>query len=48
MEKLGAVRTRITAVLGPTISKEAYEVGPDFPKPFLEQDGPTPDTSRQA
>ncbi len=39
MEKLGAVRTRITAVLGPTISKDAYEVGPDFPKPFLEQDG---------
>lgn len=38
MEKLGAVRTRIAAVLGPTISQAAYEVGPEFPKPFLEQD----------
>ena len=38
MEKLGAVRARTVAVLGPTISKSAYEVGPEFPKPFLEQD----------
>lgn len=38
MERLGAVRTRTVAVLGPTISKAAYEVGPEFPKPFLEQD----------
>jgi YfiH family protein len=38
MEKLGAVRARTVAVLGPTISKAAYEVGPDFPAPFLEQD----------
>lgn len=38
MEKLGAVRTRTVAVLGPTISREAYEVGPEFPAPFLEQD----------
>lgn len=38
MEKLGAVRARTSAVLGPTIGGEAYEVGPDFPKPFLEQD----------
>jgi polyphenol oxidase len=37
MEKLGAVRSRIVAVLGPTISQTAYEVGPEFPKPFLEQ-----------
>jgi len=35
MEKLGAKRGRITAVLGPTISQTAYEVGPEFPKPFL-------------
>jgi polyphenol oxidase len=38
MEKLGASRERIVAVLGPTISKTAYEVGPEFPAPFLTQD----------
>lgn len=37
MEKLGAVRANIVAVLGPTISQKAYEVGPEFPKPFLKQ-----------
>ncbi len=47
MERLGAVRTRITAVLGPTISKAAYEVGPEFPKPFIEQMRPMGSTSRQ-
>ncbi len=30
MERLGAERSRIVAVLGPTISPEAYEVGPEF------------------
>ncbi|QEL25838.1 peptidoglycan editing factor PgeF [Bosea sp. F3-2] len=34
MEKLGARRERITAVLGPTISAKAYEVGPDFIERF--------------
>ena len=37
MESLGAKRENIVAVLGPTISQAAYEVGPEFPKPFLEQ-----------
>jgi polyphenol oxidase len=37
MVELGAIRENIIAVLGPTISREAYEVGPEFPKPFLEQ-----------
>jgi polyphenol oxidase len=37
MENLGADRKNIVAVLGPTISKTNYEVGPDFPNPFLEQ-----------
>ncbi len=37
MEKLGARRDNIIAVLGPTISQVAYEVGPEFPKPFLDQ-----------
>ena len=36
MESLGASRANIVAVLGPTISQKAYEVGPEFPKPFLE------------
>jgi polyphenol oxidase len=37
MESLGAERKNIVAVLGPTISQNAYEVGPEFPKPFLQQ-----------
>jgi YfiH family protein len=35
MEGLGAVRGDIVAVLGPTISAEAYEVGPEFVERFL-------------
>lgn len=38
METLGAVRGRIHAVLGPTISAEAYEVGPEFVDRFLAED----------
>lgn len=38
MESLGAKRENILAVLGPTISQRAYEVGPEFPKAFLQQD----------
>jgi hypothetical protein len=34
MEKLGARRERITAVLGPMISARAYEVGPEFIERF--------------
>ena len=37
MEGIGARRENIVAVLGPTISHRAYEVGPDFPKPFRDQ-----------
>lgn len=37
MEKLGAKRANMVAVLGPAISQANYEVGPEFPKPFLEQ-----------
>lgn len=36
MEQAGADRTRIRAVVGPTISQEAYEVGSDFRERFLE------------
>ena len=38
METLGATSQNITAVLGPCISQKNYEVGPDFPMPFLELD----------
>lgn len=38
MENLGAVRSKITAVIGPTISQRAYEVGPEFHERFLDQD----------
>lgn len=38
MERLGAERSRIVAALGPTISAEAYEVGPEFIARFMEAD----------
>lgn len=38
MESLGASRADVVAVLGPTISQASYEVGPDFPAPFLAGD----------
>ncbi len=38
MEQKGARRDRITAVIGPTISQPAYEVGPEFPAAFIAQD----------
>ncbi|MGX7706777.1 peptidoglycan editing factor PgeF [Methylobacterium sp. Gmos1] len=34
MESLGAERSGIVAVLGPTIGREAYEVGPEFRERF--------------
>ncbi len=37
MEAVGADRGRIVAVLGPTISQDAYEVGPEFKERFLDQ-----------
>ena len=38
MEGLGAARLRLCAVIGPCIGAPSYEVGPEFPAPFLEQD----------
>jgi YfiH family protein len=38
MEKLGATRTNIVAVIGPTISQTAYEVGPDFKDALCDHD----------
>ncbi|MDT8344471.1 MAG: peptidoglycan editing factor PgeF [Thermohalobaculum sp.] len=43
MTALGARRARITAVIGPTISQRAYEVGPEFVERFLDDD---PDHAR--
>lgn len=38
MEALGAKRENVTAVIGPTISQAAYEVGPEFLEHFLDED----------
>jgi polyphenol oxidase len=38
MEALGAHRGDIAAVIGPTISQAAYEVGPEFLEAFLAED----------
>ncbi len=38
MEKLGARRGNITAVIGPTISQAAYEVGQEFLDRFMAED----------
>lgn len=38
MRGLGASPRRIRAAIGPAISRAAYEVGPDFPRPFLDDD----------
>lgn len=43
MEDLGASRDAISAVIGPSISQAAYEVGPDFLADFLADD---PDNAR--
>ncbi|MCF2869738.1 peptidoglycan editing factor PgeF [Octadecabacter sp. G9-8] len=38
MEALGATRENIHAVIGPSISQSAYEVGPEFFEDFIAQD----------
>ena len=38
MEHLGAKRSNIAAVIGPCISQDAYEVGPEFRDTFLVSD----------
>lgn len=35
MERLGARRDRIRVAIGPTIRRQSYEVGQEFPAPFL-------------
>ena len=44
MERLGAQRERIIAVLGPSIGPDNYEVGPEFVERFI--DAETPATAR--
>jgi len=41
MVALGARRDRISAVIGPTISQSAYEVGPEFFEAFTDDDRAT-------
>lgn len=43
MVELGAERSRIVAGIGPCIAQRSYEVGPDFPAPFLAEE---PDNER--
>ena len=38
MEEQGARRAQVIAVIGPTISRAAYEVGPEFPARFTDAD----------
>jgi polyphenol oxidase len=38
MGALGAEPKRLVAGIGPAIAQRSYEVGPEFPTPFLEQD----------
>jgi len=39
MERLGAKRKAVVAAIGPCIGHRSYEVGPEFPAPFLAEDG---------
>jgi len=43
---LGAKPSRLSAVLGPSIGGASYEVGPEFPAPFLARDPSTADLFR--
>jgi len=38
MVRLGASPAGIDAAIGPCIGPDSYEVGPEFPRPFLEED----------
>ncbi|HEX4184738.1 MAG TPA: polyphenol oxidase family protein, partial [Stellaceae bacterium] len=53
MTALGAERRGICAAIGPCIARRSYEVGPEFPQPFVAEDpgnmsffGPTPGSGR--
>jgi YfiH family protein len=38
MAVLGAARPRIRAAIGPCLTRRSYEVGPEFPQPFVAED----------
>ena len=38
MVAAGADKSRIAAAVGPCIGRDSYEVGPEFPLPFIEED----------
>jgi YfiH family protein len=38
MAELGATRPRMRAAIGPCIARRSYEVGPEFPQPFVAED----------
>jgi YfiH family protein len=38
MAELGAERPHIRAAIGPCIARRSYEVGPEFPQPFVAED----------
>lgn len=48
MTRLGAEPERICAAVGPCIGASSYEVGPEFPEPFLAQDRDNADFFRPA
>ena len=45
---LGAAASRIAAIIGPCIAQPSYEVGPEFPAPFLAADAANHDFFRPA
>jgi polyphenol oxidase len=38
MTELGAERPHVRAAIGPCIARRSYEVGPEFPQPFVTED----------
>ncbi len=48
MTELGARREAIAAGIGPAIGQRSYEVGPEFPEPFLKQAASNSDFFRDA
>ena len=48
MQELGARADSTLAAIGPAIEQPSYEVGPEFPAPFLDQDAANRDFFRTA
>ena len=48
MQKLGARADSTHAAIGPAIEQPSYEVGPEFPTPFLDKDPANRDFFRTA